>query len=51
MKNKLLSAIAIALVSMYLLGCASNSDTKDNEDNAYKQRATEIVTQKMSESN
>ena len=50
MKRKLLSAIAIALVSMYFFGCASN-DTKDNEDNAYKQRATEIVTQKMSESN
>ena len=50
MKRKLLSAIAIAFVSMYLIGCASN-DPKDKEDNAYKQRATEIVTQKMSESN
>jgi len=50
-KGKLLTAIAIALLSMHLIGCASSSDTKDNKDNAYRERATEIVTQKRSESN
>ena len=42
MKNKLLSALAIAIIALGFASCASNKPEKP-EENQYKKRATEIV--------
>ena len=43
MKNKIISAIGIAIIASCLIGCASNEPAKQNT-NPYKDRAKEIVT-------
>ena len=42
MKNKLLSALAIAIIALGFASCASN-EPEEQKENQYKKRATEIV--------
>ncbi|MCR4714637.1 MAG: hypothetical protein K5751_09715 [Treponemataceae bacterium] len=42
MKNKLLSALAIAIIAFSFISCSSTKQ-EEKEDNQYKKRATEIV--------
>lgn len=42
MKNKIISAIGIAIIASCLIGCASSEPAKQ-KDNQYKDRAKEIV--------